>query len=230
MNSSSFIAILYHSYLYAYVLSFAMPSQPRARDVQKTPKIQITNFIAKSQLVPPFSLSSLEVKHPFSPKALSRIFIPYKHVKFSIFHTGTVLSRAARSFDELDDSFNWLSSEFLPDFNLKLSDKYDVLNIVALSDFCVGSIDLSELATHLHSNCSYDPCATISDKDDLEHLVDCITYYFHEGRPHYTALIFSTGKVIFTGFKSIAELELHCLKLSSSISKICLNHPEVILK
>ena len=207
-----------------------MPSQSRARDVKKNPKIQITNIIAKSQLVPPFSLSSLEAKYPFSPKALARIFIPYKHVKFSIFRTGTVMSRASRSVNELEDSFNWLSSEFLPDFDLELSDKYDVLNIVAFSDFYVSSIDLSQLATYLHSNCSYDPCATISDKDNLEHLVDCITYYFHEGRPHYTALIFSTGKVIFTGFKSIAELELHCLQLSSSISEICLNYPEVILK
>ena len=207
-----------------------MPSQSRASDVKKKPNIQIINIIAKSQLVPPFSLSSLEAKHPFSPKALSRIFIPYKHVKFSIFRTGTVMSRASRSVNELEDSFNWLSSKFFPDFNLGLSDKYDVLNIVALSEFYVSHFNLSELATHLHSNCSYDPCATISEKDDLEHLVDCITYYFHEGRPHYTALIFSTGKVIFTGFKSIAELELHCLKLSSSISKICLNHPEVILK
>ena len=206
-----------------------MSSQLRARDVKKTPKIQITNIIAKSQLVPPFSLSSLEAKHPFDHKAvLSRIFIPYKHIKFSIFRTGTVMSRAARSFNELDNSFSWLSSKFLPDFDLELSDKHDVLNIVAFVNLA-PPLELSNLATNL-LNCSYDPSPLFSEKDEHEHMVNCIIYYFYEDGPRYTALIFPTGKVTLTGFKSIAELELHALKLSSLLSEISLEHPEVLSK
>lgn len=206
-----------------------MPSQLQARDLKKKPKIRITNIISKSQLIPPFSLSLIEERYPFDYDriVLSRIFVPYKHIKFSIFRTGTVISRAARSIDELDESFNWLQSAFLSDFNLKLADKYEVLNIVAVSDV-YASFNLFELATHINSNASYDPSPIIGEKDDHEHLVDCITYYFHEGKPRYTALIFPTGKVTLTGFKSTAELEAHALKLSSLLSEISLNHPEVL--
>lgn len=206
-----------------------MPSQFQ-RDMKKKNEVQITNIIAKSQLVPPFNLSSLEAKYPFDHKAvLSRIFIPYNHIKFSIFRTGTVISRATRSFDELNNSFSWLSS-FLSDFNLKLSNKYDTLNIVALSNVDLkNSFDLYKLAAYL-LNSSYDPSPLFSEKDEHEHLVNCITYYFHEGKPHYTALIFPTGKVTLTGFKSVIELEAHALKLSSLLSKISLEHPEVLSK
>lgn len=207
-----------------------MSSQLHSTDV-KQPQMQITNIIAKSQLVPPFSLSSLEAKYPFDHKAvLSRIFIPYNHVKFSIFRTGTVMSRAARSFIELEDSFSWLSSKFLPHFNLELSDKHLVLNIVALSDLHLSSkFNLSQLASHL-LNCSYDSSPLFSEKDELEHLINCIVYYFYEGRPRYTALIFPTGKVTFTGFKSVVELERHAFKLASILSEITLDHPEVLSK
>ena len=199
---------------------------------KKKSEIQITNIIAKSQLVPPFSLSSLEAKYPFDRKpVLSRIFIPYKHIKFSIFRTGTVMSRAARSLHELDNSFSWLSSEFLSDFNLELSHKYDVLNIVALSDFHLNdsNFDLYQLTSYL-PNSSYDPSPLFCEKDNLEHLVNCITYYFHEGKPRYTALIFPTGKVTFTGFKSVTELESHVSKLFTLLSEISLDHPEVLSK
>jgi len=207
-----------------------MPSQSPRNIVKNETKTQITNIIAKSQLVPPFTLSPLEAKCPFDHKAvLSRIFIPYNNVKFSIFRTGTVMSRAARSFDELVTSFSWLST-FLSDFNLELSHKYDILNIVAFHDFQLAhSLNLYELTSYL-LNCSYDPSPLYSEKDEQEHMVNCITYYFHEGRPRYTALIFPTGKVTLTGFKSVPELESHVLKLSSLLSEISLDHPEVLNK
>ena len=205
-----------------------MPSQLKARGVKKQ-QVQITNIIAKSQLCPPFTLSSLEAKHPFDHKAvLSRIFIPYNRVKFSIFRTGTVISRAARSSDELVNSFRWLSSEFLAEFNLKLADKHEVLNIVAFSDlFC--SFNLYELATYL-LKASYDPSPLYSEKDDHEHLVNCIVYPIREQKPRHTALIFPSGKVVFTGFKSVTEIESASLKLSSLLSQISLEHPEVLGK
>ena len=197
------------------------------------PETRITNIIAKTQLVHPFTLSSLESKHPFdhsdnyNAKLVfhgARIFIPHEHIKFSVFRTGTVLSRAARSFNELDESFSWLSS-FLADFNLKLCDEYEILNIVAFSRLPF-SFNLYELATHLLSS-SYDSSPSLSE-EGYEHLVNCITFYFRETKPRYTALIFPTGRVTLTGFKSVAELELHISKLSELVSEIAVNHPEVL--
>ena len=212
-----------------------MPSQLRARDVKK-PKTQITNIVAKAQLVPPFTLSSLESKHPFdhgkkyNPKQVfhgSRISISHDPFKFSVFRTGTIMSLVSRSLNELDDSFIWLSS-FLADFNLQLSDKHDIINITGLSDF-LCAFNLFELVSRLHSDSSFDPSPLYSGKDDQLHL-DCITFYFYDKTPRYTALIFSSGKIIFTGFKSIPTLKSHARELSSLLSKISFDHPGVLVK
>lgn len=207
---------------------------PQPRDVNN-PKIKVTNIIAKSQLVPPFTLSSLEAKHPFdhtdkyNPKLVfhgARIFIPHNNIKFSLFRTGTVMSRAARSVPELDKSFRWLSS-FLADFDLKLCNNYEILNVVAFSRLPC-SLNLFELATYI-PNCSYDPSSSLSEEGH-EHIVNCITFYFREEKPRYTALIFPTGNVTLTGFKSVAELEDHTAKLFSLISEISSDHPEVLVR
>ena len=192
------------------------------------PKIKISNIIAKSQLIPPFSLSSLSVAFPFSHRsAFSRIILPFHHMNFSIFRTGSVISRATNSVSDVEDSFNWLRSILFP-FGLELSDRYTILNIVAVAN-CAPPIVLSSLAANL-PNCSFDPFPVFSEKDDHQHLVNCITYRFPKDKFHYTSLIFSSGKAIFTGFKSIPELGLHAFKFSSLISKISRDHPEVLAK
>ena len=192
-----------------------------------TTKIRINNIIAKSDIVPPFSLSSLSAAWPFSTRhVLSHILLPLQHVNLSIFHTGSVISRSSRSVQDVKASFQWLRS-FLASFNLELSDHYTLLNIVAFANLA-PPIELASLATNL-PNCSYDPSPLLSEKDDHEHLVNCIVFYFlDEASSRYTALIFPTGKVTFTGFKSVAELEAHALKFSSILSEITLNHPEVL--
>lgn len=211
-----------------------MPPRPQPRDVKK-PAVQITNIVAKAQLVRPFNFSSLESKHPFDhghkydPKLVfhgASIFLTHGYSKFSLFRTGTVMSLASRSINELNVSFAWLSS-FLSDFNLQLSDQYDIINIAATSDFFCA-FHLLELATFIPFESFYDPqVAVVSKKDNF---VDCITYYFHDHGPRYTALIFPTGKITLTGFKSIPVLEAHALELSSILSKISLDHPEVLVK
>jgi TATA-box binding protein (TBP) (component of TFIID and TFIIIB) len=192
-------------------------------------KIQITNIVAKSHLVPPFSLSSLATEFPFTAQsALPHIPLSYQHSKFSIFKTGTVISRASRSVPDLESSLKWLSSR-LCDFDLCLSDNYEILNIVAYSQLLPFPVNLSPLAELLpHS--SYDPSPILSD--GCEHLVDAITTYLspldHNSKPHRTALIFATGKATLTGFKSIHDLELHASRLSSLLTQISHEHPEVI--
>ena len=193
------------------------------------PKIRINNAIAKSNIVPPFSLSSLSATFPFSTQhVLSRIFLshPTQHSYFSIFNTGSVISRSSRSVQDAKGSFHWLRS-FLAFFNLELSTHYDILNIVASSNLA-PALNLSALSLYL-PYCSYDPSSSLSD-DGCDHFVNCITLRFHVAKPRYTALIFPTGNVTFTGFKSIDELRFHISKLSSLLSEIALNHPEVLAK
>lgn len=192
-------------------------------------KLRINNIVAKSDIVPPFSLSSLSAAFPFSIRhALSCIFLPYpiQHVNLSIFNTGSVISRSSRSVSDIEASFQWLRS-FLASFDLELSSHYIILNIVASIELALP-MNLLALSSHL-LNCSYDPSPMLSD-DGHEHLVNCIAFYFHEARPHYTALIFPTGHVTFTGFESTAELRAYVLKFSSILSEITQNHPEVLLK
>lgn len=180
--------------------------------------------------MPPFSLSTLSAAFPFSIKrrALSRILLlppfPLQHVNFSIFNTGSVISRSSRSILDVEASFSWLRS-FLASFELELSSHYRILNVVASANL-TPPLNLLVLSSFL-PKCSYDPSPLLSD-DGHEHLVNCITLYFQETRPHYTALIFPTGNVTFTGFKSITELEQYALKLSALISEIIPHHPEVL--
>lgn len=186
-------------------------------------EFSINNIVAKSDIVPPFSLSSLSAAFPFPTRdVLSCIFLPFQHVNLSIFNTGSVISRSSRSLSDVKASFHWLSS-FLAAHDLELSDQYDIINIAASINLA-PSLNLLALFTYL-PHCHYDP----SDEDH-EHLVNCITFHFHEARSRYTALIFPTGNVIFTGFKSIAELGFHIPKLTSLLSEIILNHPEVLAK
>jgi len=189
-----------------------------------TTKICINNIVAKSDIVPPFSLSSLSATFPFfTRRTISRILLKFQHMNFSIFNTGSVISRSSRSVSDVEASFHWLSS-FLAAYDLELSDHHDILNIVASVNLA-SPLNLLALSSHL-LNCSYDPSFSLSD-DGHEHLVNCITFHFREARPHYTALIFPTGNVTFTGFKSVAELGAHVSGLSSILSEITLNHPEV---
>ncbi len=190
-------------------------------------KININNIIAKSDIVPPFSLSSLSAAYRFSTQqVLSRILVSFQHSYFSIYNTGSVISRSSRSVSDVEASFHRLRS-FLATYDLELSVHYVILNIVASANLS-SPLNLSALSLYL-STCSYDPSSSLSD-DGHEHFVKCVTFHFREARPHYTALIFPTGNVIFTGFKSVAELQLHISKLYSLLSEITLNHPEVLAK
>ena len=189
-------------------------------------RIKITNIIAKSYLVPPFSLSSLLAEYPpFSQSPFSRIFLSSCHTNFSVLLSGSVISRASRSFAELEDSFHWLRS-FLSTFNLTLSEQYEVFNVVAFSDIA-PPLNLLELASHLpHS--SYDPSPISADS---EHHIDSIVFSFnsnHSQKPRRTALIFHTGNATLTGFFSFYDLLARASQLSSLIAQIAENHPAIL--
>jgi hypothetical protein len=65
-------------------------------------EITTVNFIAKAAIKKPFSLSSLSLAFPFEFSfQLRRIPIYHNSVRFSIFTTGSVVSRAAQTTHEL---------------------------------------------------------------------------------------------------------------------------------
>jgi TATA-box binding protein (TBP) (component of TFIID and TFIIIB) len=201
--------------------------QPTKKDV----KIKVTNIVAKSLLVPPFSLNSLSSDYPFSPSPFfSRIAIPSgvnKNVSFSLFRSGVVVSRAAQSITDLEESFSWLRS-FLDSYNLKLAEPYQIINIASVA-LLSPPLDLPQLSQVL-PNCSYDPSPMLFSTGH-EHLIHNLTYYFSADRtlkPRRTALIFPSGNVTLTGFISIPDLEAHALHLSALLSRIANEHSEVL--
>jgi len=192
-------------------------------------KVNVVNIIAKTHINKPFSLSHLTSKFPFDDNpSLSRIAIPYKNVHFSIFRTGSVIARSAKSIEELEEAFNWLRSILYFSYNLRLADSYDILNIVAVTRCSSVPLRLTELAYKL-PRCSYDPVPQLINGS--ERLIDIVVHYFNADRkakPRRTALIFRTGYVTLTGFNALDDLEKCTAELQSLIAGIVLKHPDVL--
>ena len=189
--------------------------------------MRITNIISKANLIHPFSLFALSSAFSFSNEktSLHRIYIPYKNTNFSIFRSGSIISRSSISQLDLESSFEWLRSILVP-FELKMSRDYEILNIVSTINL-TPPLELLLLAEYL-PNCSYDP-SPILNESNRESYVDAIVYYFIPNeKPRRTALIFSTGNMVLTGFNSFSELNEYSMKLSRNIFEISQMHPEVI--
>jgi len=190
-------------------------------------QIRISNIISKTHLIPPFSLSKFSSAFPFSEEKtfLHRVYIPYKNTNFSIFRSGSIISRSSTSQINLESSFDWLRS-LLASFELKMSKSYEILNIVSTINIAPPLV-LSLLAQYL-PHCSYDPSPLLTESE-REFCVDAIVYYFLPGqKPNRTVLIFSTGNVVLTGLNSFSDIERCSTKLSKLISQIAKEHPEVI--
>jgi TATA-box binding protein (TBP) (component of TFIID and TFIIIB) len=174
----------------------------------------------------PFSLLEFSLEFPFSKTPLlSRIFLPFKNTNFSIFRSGAIISRASASSADLDSSFAWLRS-ILASFGLRMSENYTILNIVSTANLALP-LDLTSLAPYLRSS-SYDPSPLLAESD-REFNVDAIVHYFNPNiKPCRTALVFSSGTVVLTGFNSFSDLETHAIELSSDLLKIMNEHPEVL--
>ena len=75
-------------------------------EVLEKPIVIITNIVARSKIYKPFDLTLLKQSKPFdsSKFALSRIPITHAQTKFSIFQSGSVISRASKSVPEFEDA------------------------------------------------------------------------------------------------------------------------------
>jgi TATA-box binding protein (TBP) (component of TFIID and TFIIIB) len=193
-------------------------------DIER-PVVNISNIVTLSRLRPPFDLTLLKQSSPFdsSKFSLSRIPIIQGQTKFSVFHTGSVISRASRSTLELESNLLQLH-EYLIAFGLELDLEYTITNIVAYSKLELPTLNLLVLANQLPSS-SYDPSASTSDYERPG--CNAIVYALRKSKPRKTILIFSSSAITLTGFRSIPDLQNQAAQFKKLLIEIIERHPEV---
>lgn len=191
----------------------------------KKPVVNISNIVTRSRLVSPFDLSPLKHTAPFdsSKFALSRIPIVQGRTKFSIFRSGSVISRASRSINELEENL-LLFHDYLAGFELELDLEYTITNIVAYSKLELPRLELLALANQLPSS-SYDPSASTSECERPG--CNVIVHALTDGKPRKTILIFSSSAITLTGFRSIPDLKNQTYRFQKLLMSIIDEHPEV---
>ena len=189
------------------------------------PVVNISNIVTRSCVQSPFDLTLLKQSIPFdsSKFALSRIPIVQGKTKFSIFRSGSVISRASTSILELEENLLRFH-EYLIAFGLELDLEYTITNIVAYSKLHLPSLDLLALANLLPSS-SYDPSASISEHERPG--CNVIVHSLTKSKPRKTILIFSSSAITLTGFRSIPDLENQAYQFQKLLIDIIERHPEV---
>ena len=195
-----------------------MPTTP-------SPIINISNIVTRSQICSPFNLTSLQHATPFdsSKSSLSRIPIHIGRTKFSIFRSGSVISRASKSILELEENLLRLH-EYLSHYELELDLEYTITNIVAFSKLQLPNFDLLALANQLPTS-SYDPTASTSEHDRPG--CNVVVLALTNKKPRKTILIFSSSAITLTGFRSIPDMQNQACQLRELLVNIISEHPEV---
>lgn len=190
-----------------------------------SPIINISNIVTRSQIYSPFDLTPLQQAKPFdsSKCSLSRIPIHLGRTKFSIFRSGSVISRASKSILELEENLLKLH-EYLAQYKLELDLEYTITNIVAFSKLQLPNFDLLALANLLPSS-SYDPTASTSEHDRPG--CNVVVLVLKEKKPRKTILIFSSSAITLTGFRSIPDMQNQARQLRELLVNIISEHPEV---
>lgn len=199
--------------------------QTQTMTVAPLPEVNISNIVTLSKIDPPLDLTLLKQSAPFDSSrfALSRIPITLGRTKFSIFRSGSVVSRASTSITELEENL-FLLHEHLTPFGLELNLEYTITNIVAYSKLQLPELDLMALANQLPRS-SYDPTASISEHERPG--CNAIVYALTKGKPRKTILIFSSSAITLTGFQSIADLQNEAYRCRNLLTDIIERHPEV---
>lgn len=189
------------------------------------PQVNISNIVTRSHICLPFDLTLLEQSVPFdsSKFALSRIPIIQGQTKFSIFHSGSVISRASTSILELEENLLQFH-EYLKEFGLELDLEYAITNIVAYSKLNLAKLDLLTLANQLSSS-SYDPTASTSESERPG--CNVIVHALTKGKPRKTILVFSSSAITLTGFRSIPDIQNEAYRFQRLLMDIIERHPEV---
>jgi TATA-box binding protein (TBP) (component of TFIID and TFIIIB) len=193
--------------------------------VVERPVVNISNIVTRSRISSPFDLTLLKQSASFdsSKSALSRIPIVQGRTKFSIFRSGSVISRASSSILELEENILQLH-EYLTAFGLELDLEYTITNIVAYSKLHLPDLDLLTLANQLPAS-SYDPSASISEHERPG--CNVIVHALTDDKPRKTILVFASSTITLTGFRSIPDIENQAHQFKRLLLDIIERHPEV---
>lgn len=194
---------------------------------KERPLVNVTNIISRSQIHHPCNLTSLkkEIAFDLPDSALARIPIAQGKTKFSVFQSGSVISRASKSINELEDDLLSLY-DYLEKHELELNLEYEITNIVAFSKLAISSLDLWALANQIPTS-SYDPSAADSPTDRGGCGCNVIVYPLTKESPRKTILIFSTSAITLTGFRSLPDLKNQSYQFKKLLQDIIDKHPEV---
>lgn len=189
------------------------------------PIVNVSNIVARAHISQPFDLTLLKQSTPFdsSKFALSRIPIIQGQTKFSIFRSGTVISRASKSISQLEENLLQLH-EHLIAFGLELNLEYTIINIVAYAKLELPELNLFTLANQLPRS-SYDPSASTSECERPG--CNVIVHALTDSKPRKTILIFSSSAITLTGFRSIPDLKNQTYRFQKLLMSIIAEHPEV---
>jgi TATA-box binding protein (TBP) (component of TFIID and TFIIIB) len=189
------------------------------------PVVTVSNIITGAKIHLPVDLTALlmrtKVDYPESP--LARIPISINNTKFSVFPSGSVVSRGSKTILEFESDL-LLFHNFLSAYNLELNLEYSVTNIVATSKLQLARLDLFALSRFIPTS-SYDSTAVDSDREDVR--CDVIVYPLTKTRPRKTILVFSSSAITLTGFRSLPDLINQAAIFKALLVQILSEHPEV---
>lgn len=190
------------------------------------PTVKVVNIVTRSLISPPFDLTALSKEKAFEPPnfSLGRILIPQGKTKFSIFRSGSVVSRASPSILDFEEDLLSLY-DYLQTYDLKLELEYSITNIVAVSKLDCPRINLFSLANQMPSS-SYDSSAADSDTEGRG--CNAIVYQQRDTTPKKTILLFSSSAITLTGFRSLPDLKNQSYQFKKLLKSILQKHPEVM--
>ncbi len=174
-------------------------------------KIRVVNIVVSSDLKHPIPLEKMAASlsnTEYNPEQFPGLVLRIRDPKTSslIFSSGKIVCTGAKSFEEVDQSIQKII-EAVAKINIKIDikPKIEVQNLVASSSIG-GNLNLNSLAMKL-SNTDYEP-------EQFPGLV----YKLMDAKA--TFLLFSNGKVVCTGTKSEAEVEIALQKLIKNIERV----------
>lgn len=183
---------------------------------------KIVNLVALLKLCNKYNLRELEKIHPFTKygKTTRIVLHSPKDVNFSLFGTGTIAARGAKTTLDLKEAVWWLR-DYLKGFNLILNVRYKLVNIVATATVSNNRLELNELAQRLGAKASYDPTPP-------ERAPRAVYYSVTDEKPHGVALIFGSGKAILTGFNKLSASAEAAKQLTEQIRVLAKLNPGVL--
>ena len=172
---------------------------------------KITNCVVSCDTHSKFVLEQLAAKLPdaeYAPESFPGLVYRVKEPKASVlvFSTGKMICSGTKSLEQAKQAVKAALVNFRA-IGMEISDRLntEVVNIVASSD--LGSpIELNNVIFNL-DNCEYEP----EQFPGVVHRIDT---------PKTVFLIFSSGKIVITGAKSVKHLEDAILELERELKEL----------